>query len=170
MCNQWKFKAWSKNSQKIFENTDMSRHFNHAVRIEHLRLGVNIPGSRGPGNLGQGLGPWLIIKSRTGTGTQNQYLRDWGPGLKSENPGSVTWGLEIMTSGIRDWERDSDLWDAEFRDSTIRDCPGTKDRNINSFCLQGQLPPFSRVLGPFHSFFTLIILLFLLAKLELWTH
>ena len=79
----------------------MSRHFNHTVRIEHLQSGVNIPGSRGPGNLGQGLRPGLIIKSRTGTGTQIQYLRDWGPGLKSENPGSVT-GTGPRNNNIRD--------------------------------------------------------------------
>ena len=69
-------------------NTDMSRHFNHTVRIEHLRSGVNIPGSRGPGNLGQGLGPGLIIKSGTGTGSHIQNLRDSGPGLKSEKSGT----------------------------------------------------------------------------------
>ena len=32
-------------------------------------------------------------------------------------------GLEILKFGIRDWDRDPDLWDAEFRDLTIQDCP-----------------------------------------------
>ena len=41
------------------------------------------PGSRGPGpgNLGHGLEPGLILKYGTGTGTQIQYLRYPGPGL-----------------------------------------------------------------------------------------
>ena len=132
------------------------------------------PGSRGSGsgNLGQGLGPGLIRKFRTWTGTQIQNLRDSGPGLKSEKSGTRDWdrnsskylglciflhgtkiftntslrdppvnqglgqgpglleirdpgrGLEILKSGIRDWERNPDLWEAEFRDSTIRDYPG----------------------------------------------
>ena len=49
------------------------------------------PGSRspGPGNLG----PGLILKSGTGTGTQIRNLRDFGLGLRFEK------------SRTRDWDR-----------------------------------------------------------------
>ena len=40
---------------------------------------------------------------------QNQKIRDSGPGLKIEK------------SGIGDWDRDSDLRDEGFRDSTLGD-------------------------------------------------
>ena len=69
-------------------------------------------------------GPGLEIKkskigesptgTRTGTGTQNQKIRDSEPGP----------GLKIEKSGIGDWDRDSDLRDEGFRDSTLGDCPG----------------------------------------------
>ena len=69
--------------------------------------------------LGPGLGPELIIKSggslwKSGTGTQNKKIRDPGP------------GLEIFKSGILDWDREPELWDVEFRDSTIRARPGDR--------------------------------------------
>ena len=56
----------------------------------------------------------LILKSGTGTGTQIQNLRDLGlePGLKFEK------------TGIGHRDRDSDLRDEGFRDSTLGDCPG----------------------------------------------
>ena len=52
--------------------------------------GTGSPGSHGhgPGNLGQEMGPGLIIKSGTGTGTQIQNLLDSGPGLKSKKSGT----------------------------------------------------------------------------------
>ena len=52
-----------------------------------------------------------------------ENLRDSGPGtgLKIRKSGT---GTGTQNSKIRDWNRDPDLWDAEFRDSNIRDCPG----------------------------------------------
>ena len=46
-------------------------------------------------------------------GTQNQKI--WDPGLGP--------GLEFIKYGIRDWDQNVDLWDAESRHSTIRDYP-----------------------------------------------
>ena len=70
----------------------------------------SVSGTRSPGNMGQGLGPGLIIKSETGTGSQIHYLRDSGP-----------WpGLKYEKSGIRDWDRDSSKY-PETRNSKIRD-------------------------------------------------
>ena len=56
-----------------------------------------------------GPGPGLILKSGTvtETGTQNQKIRDSGPGLKIEK------------SGNGDWDRDSYLRDEGFRNSTL---------------------------------------------------
>ena len=51
--------------------------------------------------------PNSIILSFLLTGTQNQKIRDSGP------------GLEIEKSGVGDWDRDSDLRDEEFRDSML---------------------------------------------------
>ena len=41
-------------------------------------------------------------------------------------------GLKIEESGIGDWDRDSDLRDEGFRDSTLGDCPG--DYRIPGLC------------------------------------
>ena len=72
------------------------------ILIQGSASGTESPGSRSPGS--GNLGPGLILKSGTGTGTQIQNLRDpeLGPGLKfeqirdrdrdtkSENPGFGT--------------------------------------------------------------------------------
>ena len=51
----------------------------------------------------------LTKKSDTGTGTQNQKIRDSGPRLK------------IKKSEIGDWDRHSDFRDEGFRDSNLGD-------------------------------------------------
>ena len=45
------------------------------------------------------------------------------PGLKIQDSGPRP-GLKIEKSEIGDWDRDSDLQDEGFRDSTLGDCPG----------------------------------------------
>ena len=51
-----------------------------SLRTNHRSAsGTGSPGSRGPGKLGQGLEPGLIIKSGTETETQIENLRDSGP-------------------------------------------------------------------------------------------
>ena len=111
------------------------------------------PGNWGPGpgliiNSGTGSGTQIQNLRDSGPGLTSEksgtrdWDRDWSkyPGLYiflprflqlrdlrdlPENPGLGQGpGLEILKSEIRDWDRDPDLWDAEFRDSTIWDCPG----------------------------------------------
>ena len=53
----------------------------------------------------------ISVKVRGRPPGQGQKIRDWGLGLRIEK------------SGIRDWERESDLRDKGFRDSTL----GTKE-------------------------------------------
>ena len=110
--------------------------------------GTGSLGSRspGPGNLGPGLG--LILKSGTRTQIQNFRNTGLGSALKFKKSGTRDWdrdasknpgpepGLTIFSSGtgtqdqkirdnpeFRDWDRDFDLRDEGFRDSTLGDCP-----------------------------------------------
>ena len=55
----------------------------------------------------------------------SQKTQDWDRDrdAKSEIRDSGS-GLKIEKSGIRDWGRDSDLWNEGFRDSTFGDGPG----------------------------------------------
>ena len=95
-----------------------------------------------------------------GTGSEPKSeksgIRDWDrdsskyPGLcifKSGNPGP---GLRMLKSRIGDWDRDPDLWNAEFRDSTIRDCsrdqrnPGLGPRDWKPLCPDANLGTLTR--------------------------
>ena len=73
--------------------------------------GTGSSGSHGPSPGTLGRGPGLIIKSGTGSGTRIQNLRDSRP------------RLEILKSGIRDWE-----WHPDFSQLKIfwDMVPGTK--------------------------------------------